>query len=132
MLIDIPKNIQTQLGSPEYPPPMCIRGYKPQNETVHNGQLKKAYKLLKQAKRPLILGRRRHQHRRAQEKLTAFAEKANVPVVTTIMGKEPWRTVIRSMWETAVCTVRGHRGQRVTCSFSIGTRFNDRITGDLK
>ena len=54
VLIDIPKDIQTALGPAEYPSSVQIRGYKP-NESVHVGQLKKAYKLLRGAKKPLIL-----------------------------------------------------------------------------
>ena len=54
VLIDIPKDIQTAPGPAEYPSSVQIRGYKP-NESVHVGQLKKAYKLLRAAKKPLIL-----------------------------------------------------------------------------
>ena len=54
VLIDIPKDIQTASGSAEYPSHVDIRGYKPIHG-VHIGQLKKAYKMLKSAKKPLIL-----------------------------------------------------------------------------
>ncbi|MBQ4293867.1 MAG: acetolactate synthase large subunit, partial [Lachnospiraceae bacterium] len=54
VLVDIPKDIQLASGDPEYPESVQIRGYKPASG-VHVGQLKKAYKLLKSAKRPLIL-----------------------------------------------------------------------------
>ena len=51
VLIDIPKDIQTAPGPAEYPSSVQIRGYKP-NESVHVGQLKKAYKLLRGAHMP--------------------------------------------------------------------------------
>lgn len=54
VLIDLPKDIQLQAGDANYPQNVSIRGYKP-NEGVHVGQLKKAYKLLKAAQKPLIL-----------------------------------------------------------------------------
>jgi acetolactate synthase-1/2/3 large subunit len=54
VLIDLPKDIQTSAGPGEYPQSVSIRGYKP-NENVHVGQLKKGYKLLKAAKKPLFL-----------------------------------------------------------------------------
>ena len=54
VLIDIPKDIQTASGPAEYPSHVDIRGYKPIHG-VHIGQLKKAYKMLKSAKKPLIL-----------------------------------------------------------------------------
>ena len=86
VLIDLPKDIQTASGPAEYPDSVQIRGYKP-NESVHIGQLKKAYKLLKSAKKPLILAGGGVNIAKANELLKEFAEKMNVPVVTTIMGK---------------------------------------------
>ena len=86
VLIDIPKDIQTQNGPAGYPDHVDIRGYKP-NETVHIGQLKKAYKILKSAKQPLLLAGGGVNISGAQELLTTFAEKMHIPVVTTVMGK---------------------------------------------
>ena len=133
VLIDIPKDIQTSSGPAEYPEYVDIRGYKP-NASVHVGQLKRAYKLLKSAKRPLILAGGGVNIARANQKLTAFAEKMNVPVVTTVMG----RGAIPTTHELFVGN-SGMHGKyaanmavsRCDLLFSIGTRFNDRITGDL-
>ena len=125
VLIDLPKDIQTASGPAEYPDSVQIRGYKP-NESVHIGQLKKAYKLLKSAKKPLILAGGGVNIAKANELLKEFAEKMNVPVVTTIMGKGAIATTgmhgkYASNKAVSECDVL----------FSIGTRFNDRITGDL-
>lgn len=133
VLIDIPKDIQTQTGPAVYPDSVEIRGYKP-NETVHIGQLKKAYKLLKQAKRPLILAGGGVNLAGAGERLTEFAEKMNVPVVTTIMGKGSIPTDHPLYVGNSGMHGRYSANKAVSeCDvlFSIGTRFNDRITGDL-
>ena len=133
VLIDIPKDIQTAVGSPEYPDHVEIRGYKP-NESVHIGQLKKAYRMLKSAKKPLILAGGGINISGAQDLLVEFAQKMNVPVVTTIMGKgcmpcdHPLYVGNSGM--------HGRYAANLAVSqcdvlFSIGTRFNDRITGDL-
>ena len=74
VLIDIPKDIQTAPGPAEYPSGVQIRGYKP-NESVHVGQLKKAYKLLRAAKKPLILAGGGINIAHANDKLLQFAEK---------------------------------------------------------
>ena len=74
VLIDIPKDIQTAAGPAEYPSNIQIRGYKP-NESVHIGQLKKAYKLLRTAKKPLILAGGGINIAHANDKLLALAEK---------------------------------------------------------
>ncbi len=133
VLIDIPKDIQVQSGPAGYPENVNIRGYKP-NDTVHIGQLKKAYKLLKSAKRPLILAGGGINIAGANEKLTTFAETMKVPVITTIMGKGAIDTTHPLYMGN--CGMHGKYAVNTAVSecdvlFSIGTRFNDRITGDL-
>ena len=133
VLIDLPKDIQLKMGPAEYPSEVHIRGYKP-NESVHIGQLKKAYKLLRSAKRPMILAGGGVHIAGAQDELTRFAEEMHIPVVTTIMGKG-------SLPEDHPLYVgnSGMHGRYAAntavneCDvlFSIGTRFSDRITGDL-
>ena len=133
VLIDIPKDIQTASGSAEYPSHVDIRGYKPIHG-VHIGQLKKAYKMLKSAKKPLILAGGGVNISHAGEKLKKFMEKENVPVVTTIMGKGAVPTT--HPLYIGNCGMHGKYAANMAvmeCDllFSIGTRFNDRITGDL-
>ena len=133
VLIDLPKDIQTASGPSEYPESVQIRGYK-LNESVHIGQLKKAYKLLKSAKKPLILAGGGVNIARANTLLQEFAEKMNVPVVTTIMGKgaipttHPLYIGNTGMHGKYACN---KAVSECDVLFSIGTRFNDRITGDL-
>lgn len=133
VLIDIPKDIQTASGPADYPDKVDIRGYKI-NKDVHVGQLKKAYKLLKSAKRPLILAGGGINLAGANEKLLEFVEKEDVPVVTTVMGKGAIPT--RHPLYVGNCGMHGKYAANMAVSecdvlFSIGTRFNDRITGDL-
>ena len=132
-LIDIPKDIQTASGSSVYPDHVDIRGYKPIN-SVHVGQLKRAYKLLKSAKKPLILAGGGVNIARANKQLQEFVEKENVPVVTTIMGKGAIPTT--HPLYIGNCGMHGKYAANIAVTecdvlFSIGTRFNDRITGDL-
>lgn len=133
VLIDIPKDIQTASGPAGYPEHVDIRGYKPISG-VHVGQLKRAYKLLKSAKKPLILAGGGVNLSGAGEKLQEFAERENVPVVTTIMGKGAIPTT--HPLYVGNCGMHGRYAANMAVSecdvlFSIGTRFNDRITGDL-
>lgn len=132
VLVDIPKDIQVQAGDSEYPSEVHIRGYKP-NEGVHIGQLKKAYRLLKSAKRPLILAGGGIHIANAQEQLRKFAERTQIPVVTTIMeGALPHNHPLylgnSGMHGRYSCNIAV---SKCDVLFSIGTRFNDRITGDL-
>lgn len=133
VLVDIPKDIQTENGPGEYPKDVVIRGYKP-NESVHIGQLKRAYKLLRSAKQPIILAGGGVRISGAGKELLTFAKKMNIPVVTTIMGKG----VIPEDNELYIGNSGMHGRYAANMAvmecdvlFSIGTRFNDRITGDL-
>lgn len=133
VLIDLPKDIQTQMGPAEYPKNVTIRGYKP-NESVHIGQLKKGYKLLKSAKKPLFLIGGGVNIAKANDKLLELVERTKIPVVTTIMGKGAIPTT--HPYYIGNSGMHGRYAANMAVSecdvlFSIGTRFNDRITGDL-
>ncbi len=133
VLIDLPKDIQTAMGPGEYPESVSIRGYKP-NASVHIGQLKKGYKLLKAAKKPLILAGGGINIAKANSKLLELVEKTRIPVVTTIMGKGAVPT--DHPYYVGNSGMHGRYAANMAVGdcdvlFSIGTRFNDRITGDL-
>ena len=133
VLVDFPKDIQNEPGSDEYPQEVSIRGYKP-SSGVHMGQLKKAAEMLANAKRPLFLAGGGVNISRAQAAMTRLAELTGVPVVTTVMGKGALPAdhplYIGNMG------MHGNVASNTAVSecdllFSIGTRFNDRITGKL-
>lgn len=133
VLIDLPKDVMAELGSPEYPKTVNIRGYKP-NSGIHVGQLKKALKLLQKAKKPLFLAGGGVNIAGAGEVFTKVAEKTQVPVVTTIMG----RGAISTNHPLFIGNLGMHGAYAANMAvnncdllFSIGTRFNDRITGKL-
>ena len=133
VLIDIPKDIQTATGPSVYPSHVDIRGYKPCN-SVHVGQLKKGYKLIKAAKKPLVLVGGGVNLARANAELLAFVEKMDIPVVSTIMGKGAIPTNHELYIGNSGMHGKYAANKAVSeCDllFSIGTRFNDRITGDL-
>lgn len=133
VLIDLPKDIQTATGPSEYPSKVNIRGYKP-NEGVHIGQLKKGYKLLKAAKKPLFLIGGGVNAAGANQEMLELVEKTKIPVVTTVMGKGAIPT--DHPYYIGNSGMHGRYAANIAVSecdvlFSIGTRFNDRITGDL-
>ena len=133
VLVDLPKDVMAELGSPEYPQTVNIRGYKP-STGVHIGQLKKAIKMLGKAKRPLLLAGGGVNISGANACFRKFAEITNVPVVTTIMG----RGAIPTDHPLFIGNLGMHGSYASNMAvgecdllFSIGTRFNDRITGKL-
>ena len=133
VLIDLPKDVMAELGSADYPQDVNIRGYKP-NTNVHIGQLKRAVKMLKNAKRPLFLAGGGVNISGANEIFQKVVEKTNVPVVTTVMG----RGAIPTTHPLFIGNLGMHGAYAANMAvsecdllFSIGTRFNDRITGKL-
>ncbi len=133
VLIDLPKDVMAELGSADYPDSVNIRGYKP-NTSVHMGQLKRALKMLKKAERPLFLAGGGVNIARANAEFTEVVNKTNVPVVTTIMG----RGAVPTNHPLFIGNLGMHGAYAANMAvsecdllFSIGTRFNDRITGKL-
>ena len=133
VLIDLPKDVMGELGSAEYPSSVNIRGYKP-NTSVHMGQLKKALKMLKKAKKPLFLAGGGVNIARANDVFTEVVNKTGVPVVTTIMGRGSVLTnhpLFIGNLGMHGCYAANMAVGECDLLFSIGTRFNDRITGKL-
>lgn len=133
VLIDLPKDVMGELGSADYPTDVNIRGYKP-NTHVHIGQLKRAIKMLSKAERPLFLAGGGVNIAHANAEFKELVEKTNVPVVTTVMGRgaiptgHPLYIGNLGMHGAYACNMAVGECDLL---FSIGTRFNDRITGKL-
>lgn len=133
VVIDLPKDVMAELGSPEYPQTVNIRGYKPNTE-VHIGQLKRAMKMLNKAKKPLFLAGGGVKIANAVEIFTKVVDITKIPVVTTIMG----RGSIPTNHPLFIGNLGMHGAYAANMAvsecdllFSIGTRFNDRITGKI-
>lgn len=133
VVIDLPKDIMLEMGDDTYPETINMRSYKP-NTSVHHGQLKKVISMLEKSKRPLFLIGGGVTIARAGKELTALVEKTQIPVVSTIMGKGNLPTThplfIGNMG------MHGSYASNMAANhcdvlFSIGTRFNDRITGKI-
>ena len=133
VVIDLPKDVMAELGDPTYPTEVNIRGYKP-STGVHIGQLKRAIKMLNKAEKPLLLAGGGVNIAHANAEFTKLAEITHIPVVTTIMGKG----AIPTDHPLYIGNLGMHGAyasnmavQECDLLFSIGTRFNDRITGKL-
>ncbi len=131
VLLDIPRDVFIEEATFEYPEKVELRGYKP-TLRGHAVQIKKAAKLIAESKRPVILAGRGVIISGAYEELRELAEKAQIPVITTLLG-------ISSFPEDHVLSL-GMLGMHGTAYanlavdgsdliISIGMRFDDRATG---
>lgn len=86
VLIDMPVDIQQkQISRFEYPDSVDIVGYKPSTRG-HAVQVKRALTAVGKSKRPVICAGGGVFPSRSQKILRRFAEKTQIPVVTTMMG----------------------------------------------
>jgi len=131
VLLDIPRDVFIEEATFSYPEKVEIRGYKP---TVrgHAVQIKKAAKLISDAKRPVILAGRGVLISRATEELKELAQKSQIPVITTLLGVSSFpedhelSLGMMGMHGTAYANLAVDAADLV---IAIGMRFDDRATG---
>jgi acetolactate synthase-1/2/3 large subunit len=83
--IDIPKDVQLELAEFSYPSSVSLPWYEPKLEGDPQA-VKRAAKLINEAKRPVIIAGHGVILSRAYEELRELAEKAQIPVVNTLLG----------------------------------------------
>jgi len=133
VLIDLPKNTQTETAEMEFPDNIQIRGYRP-NVEPHPIQVKKAVKLLLNAERPIILAGGGVIWANASPELLQLVELMWMPVATTFMGK----SCFPENHPLSIGNI-GMHGTRLANKLileadvilAVGTRFQDRSTGTL-
>lgn len=132
VVVDIPKNIQQELGSESYPETVEIRGGQ-KKQHIPTEKIKEAADILNHAEKPIVLIGGGVHRGKAYEELLAFVEKTKITVVSTIMGKG----VLPSDHANYVGNVGIHgsyaANQALTKSdaiLALGTRLNDRVTGN--
>ncbi len=85
VLIDVPVDIQQSDIKFEYPESVDIRGYKP-SVKGHPLQIKRVLSAISAAKKPIICAGGGVFACGAQKALVQFAERCDIPVITTMMG----------------------------------------------
>ena len=85
VLVDIPRDVFIEESEYHYPSKITLPGYKPVLEG-HPAQIKKAAKLINEAKHPLIISGRGVIISQAYAELKTLAETSQIPVTTTLLG----------------------------------------------
>ncbi len=133
VLIDIPRDVFIEEAEFRYPDKVNLRGYKPTIQG-HPAQIKKAANLINEACRPLIIAGRGVLISRASAHLKELAEKAQIPVITTLLG-------IGSFPESHILSLgmlgmhgMAYANMAVNAAdliIAIGMRFDDRATAKV-
>ena len=133
VLVDIPKDVLTAEAEFFYPDEISLPGYTV-NLEADLVQIKKAVKLIKEAKRPLILAGHGAIISRAYDELRELAEKAEIPVITTLLGLSSFPTKhflnvgMPGMHGVAYASKAIYEADLL---ISLGMRFDDRVTGRI-
>lgn len=135
VLVDIPKDVQTaEAEFDNYDEiDLDLPGFKPKF-TGSSLQIKKAIEALDKAEKPLIITGRGVIISQAHKELLEFAEKLDVPVVTTLLGISgfPEDHPLFLGYVGMHGFLYANRAiQQADLLISLGSRFSDRITGTI-
>lgn len=133
VLIDVPKDTQTEIIDFEYPAEVKMRGYKP-TYTGNEQQVKKAASLILKSEKPIFYVGGGIIISNATEELRALAECIMAPVTTTLMGMgafpsaHPLSVGMLGMHGTRYAN---YAVQESDLIIAVGVRFDDRVTGKI-
>jgi acetolactate synthase-1/2/3 large subunit len=131
VLIDVPKDVFTEQVEYHYPARMDLPSYRPTLKG-HPAQVKKAARLINEAQKPVIIAGHGVIISQAYAELKELAEKAQIPVITTLLGIScfPESHVLSygmlGMHGMAYANLAVHASDLI---IAIGMRFDDRATG---
>jgi acetolactate synthase-1/2/3 large subunit len=134
VLIDIPRDVQQETTDFIYPDKVDLPGYKVISRG-HPAQIKKAAKLINEAKQPVIIAGRGIIISQAYEELKELTEKAQIPVVHTLLGLSsfPGNHILNlGMLGMHGTPCANMAVQNADVIIAIGMRFDDRATGNTK
>ncbi|MDO6439962.1 biosynthetic-type acetolactate synthase large subunit [Cyclobacterium sp. 1_MG-2023] len=134
VLIDITKDAQVALGDYNYVPCLNIRSYRPYPK-VEDSVIDAAAELINNAKRPYLLYGQGVILGKAESQLKAFLDKTGIPAACTLLG-----TGALSEEHPNYVGKLGMHGNyapnmltnKCDVLISVGMRFDDRVTGDVK
>ncbi|GAB2180522.1 acetolactate synthase 3 catalytic subunit [Denitratisoma sp. agr-D3] len=132
VLVDIPKDVSATKCDFHYPEEVTIRSYNPVVKG-HSGQIKKAVKLLLEAKRPMIYTGGGVILSDASDKLVKLVKSLGFPITQTLMGLGGYPATdkqnlgmlgMHGTYEANMAM------QNCDVLLAIGARFDDRVIGN--
>ena len=151
VVVDVPKNIQQDRTQPVFPKEVHLRGYNP-DRRANDLELNEIIGLIEKSERPVLYCGGGIVTGDASEELREFAERAQIPVTTTIMGcgafpeSHPLSLRWLGMHGTAYANwaVSGEFEAKASVNdtprkiaqgadllLAFGVRFDDRVTGKV-
>ena len=135
VLVDIPKDVLLdERAEFVWPDKVNLPGYNPPGEAPQD-QIDRAAALINQAERPVILAGHGLLISKAYDEMRELAEKAQIPVITTLLGISSLPT--DHYLNVGFPGMHGQAYSSLTIDhadllISLGMRFDDRVTGRIK
>ena len=132
--IDIPKDVQQSTCKPVFPDKVNLRGYNP-DKRISEIAVNEIAGLIEKSERPVIYAGGGIISSNAGKELVEFAEKANIPVATTLMGigAIPSDHRLSMRWLGMHGTVYANYAvDKSDLLLALGVRFDDRVTGNVR
>lgn len=134
VVIDFPKDVQNAKSTYEYPLEVDLRSYIPVTKG-HSGQIKKAVEMMLSAKKPILYTGGGVILDNASESLRELTRKLGYPITNTLMGLGAYPqdddlfVGMLGMHGTYEANLAMHNSDLI---IAIGSRFDDRVTGNLE
>lgn len=133
VLVDITKDAQFQEFDFAYEKCTKIRSYHPY-PVLDESKVDEAVALIQEAKKPFLLVGQGVILSEAERELMAFAEKAGIPMASTLMGLSA--VPVDHPLYVGYLGMHGNYGPNIKTNecdvlIAVGMRFDDRVTGDL-
>ncbi len=133
VLVDLPKDVSTNLAEFNYPEKVYVRGYNPTFEG-NKWQIKQAAEAISKAKRPIIYAGGGVINANASEELRELVELTQAPITMTLMGlgafpgTHPLSLGMLGMHGSYATNMAVHNCDLL---IAVGSRFDDRVTGKI-
>ena len=133
VLVDIPKDVFIALTDAQFPETVGRRGYKPSAE-INPLSFERAARLLKEAKKPIVIAGAGVIWSNTSNALRELAEKCDLPVISTLLGlgnidrNDPRSLGMMGMHGEYTGTRAVQESDLV---IGIGMRWDDRLTGKV-
>ena len=134
VVIDLPKDVSALETDFIYSPEVNLPSYQPTIEP-NDMQIKKILKQLSKAKKPVLLAGGGVSYAEASKELNEFAERYQIPVVTSLLGQGTIATshpLFLGMGGMHGSFAANIAMTEADFMISIGCRFDDRLTGNPK
>src|SRR5438105_1974159 len=133
VIVDVPKDVQTNMVVPDYDPPMNLPGYEPYRRATR-AELEAVLDEIRRSSRPVIYAGGGIIASSAAPYLRTFAEKAGIPVALTLQGLGGFPSehfLCLQMLGMHGTIYSNYAINDADLLLALGVRFDDRVTGKV-